>query len=105
MQVLWKNLLAQAVEQEGALAVECAAAGGLHKGAQQAGGQRRFEQHRAFGGRDFAGMQAAERPVGCVDADGLRAGQFVGTTLRAEPGVALHLVACAGNGGDRQAVV
>jgi hypothetical protein len=38
--------LAEMVKQEGGFAVERPAAGGMHQAAEQAGGQRRFKQHR-----------------------------------------------------------
>ncbi len=76
----------------------------MHKRAQQAGCQRGLKQHGAFGRGDFAGVQAAQSAVCRVDADGLRAGQIAGAAHGAEPGVALHPIARAGNGRNRQGV-
>nr|GFD57337.1 hypothetical protein [Tanacetum cinerariifolium] len=42
-----ENRLAQRIEQEGRLAVQGAARSGLDESTDQAGRQRRFEQHRA----------------------------------------------------------
>src|SRR5450830_816409 len=105
--VLGEHLLAQRVEQKGAFAVQRAAAHGLRKAAQQAGGQGRLEQHRALGGGDLAGLEAAQCTLGCITPHRLGAGQLVGAALRAVPGVALHVGVLAGqrrDGRHRQAV-
>ena len=59
LDVFGENLLAQTIEQKAAFAIQCAAAGSLHKRAQQPSSQRRFKQHGAFGSGDFARAQAA----------------------------------------------
>ena len=99
-----EHLFAQRVEQKRGFAVHGPAADGLHKAAEQACGQGRFEQHRALGGGNFAAIQAGQRALGGVAAHGLRAGQVSRVALAAVPVVALHLRALARNGGHRQAV-
>jgi hypothetical protein len=102
--VLGKHLLAQRIEQERALAVQRAATDGLHKAAQQAGGQGRLKQHGALGGGDLARLQAAQGALGGIAADRLGAGQLICAAHGAVPGVALHAVALARNGCHRNAV-
>ena len=92
--------LVKAVEQERAFAVQRTAADGLDKGTQQASSHGRLEQDRAFGGGDFAGLEAAECAFGGVAAHGFGRSQFGGFTHRAVPTVALHIFAFAGDGRD-----
>ena len=99
-----KHLLAHRIEQKRGLAVQRTAADGLHKTAQQPGGQGRLEQHRAFGGGQLAAIQACQRTFGGIAAHGLRAGQIGGIAHGAVPVVALHLGTLACDGGHRQAV-
>ena len=102
--VLRENRLAQAVEQKRALAVERAAADGLHKAAQQPRRQRRLEQHRAFSRRNLAAFQTRQRAFGGVAAHGFGRGQFGRVAHRAVPRIALHVFALARNRRDRNAV-
>jgi len=69
-------------------------------GVQQAGGQRRLEQHRALHRLDLAAVQARQRTFGGVTAHRLGAGEFAGIAHGAVPGIALHLAALAGNRRD-----
>ena len=78
VQVFGHDPLAQAVAQKRGLAVERTTAGGLHIGAQQAGRQRRFEQHRAFGGGDLAAVQARQRSLRGITPHSLGAGKVGG---------------------------
>jgi len=98
--VCGEGCLAQAVQQEGALAVQRAAADGLHKAAQQTRGQRRLKQHGALRGRNFSAFQARQSAFSRVTANRLRAGQVGCVTHRAVPGITLHLTAFAGNRRD-----
>ncbi len=105
--VLGKHRLAQRVEQKAALAVQRAAARGLHIGTEQARRQGRLEQHRAFGGGYLAAAQAAQGALRSITAHGGGRGQLGGAALRAVPGVTLHLAIAAGqrgDGGHREAV-
>ena len=99
-----ENRLAQRVEQKAALAVQRAAADGLHKAAQQARSQRRLEQHRAFGGGDLARIQARKGTLGGIAAQSRRVGHFVRVAHGGVPGVALHVVAPPRDGRHRHAV-
>ena len=99
-----KHRLAERVEQKAGLAVQRAAAHRLREAAQQAGGQRRLEQHRAFARGDLAALQAAQGAFGGVAAHRLRAGQLGGIAHRAVPVVALHVGALAGDRRHRDAV-
>jgi len=101
MDVLREDLLAQRIEQEAALAVQRTAAHALHKAAQKACSHGRFEQHRAFGGRDLAGAQARERTLCGVAAHRLGRGQLLGRAHGRVPGVALHFGVATGQGRDR----
>jgi hypothetical protein len=73
--------LAQVVEQEGRFAVERTAAGGMHQAAEQAGGQRRFEQHRKLAGLDLAPTQAGDGALGGGTADLLRIVELAGVAM------------------------
>ncbi len=85
------------------LAVERAAAGRLHVGAEQPGGERRLVQHRHLAGADLARAQARERALGGIAADRFGRGELGGRAHRRVPGVALHVVAAAPRqGGDRR---
>ena len=100
--MLREHLLAEAVEQKTALAVLRTAADGLHKAAEQAGRQRRLEQHRAFDGIDLATTEAAQGTLCGITADRAGAGQFVRVAHRAVPVIALHGIALAGDRGHAQ---
>ena len=63
---MWgEDLFAQAVVQEGGLAVQAPPLTGMvHEGADQAGGQRRLEEHRHLAGGDLAAPVAGEGAAG-----------------------------------------
>ena len=98
---------AQGVDQEARLAVERAAAGGLHEVPDQAGGERRLEEHRNLARAELARPQPRQRALGRVAPDRLRIGQPVRVAGRRVPVVALHRAAAPGDrgAGDRMAAV
>src|SRR6185369_12398488 len=63
------HLLAEVVEQEGRLAVERAAAGGMDQAAEQPGGERRLEKHRELAGLDLAPAESGDGAFGGDAAD------------------------------------
>jgi hypothetical protein len=88
--VLGKHHLAQRVEQKAALAVQRAPTDGLHKTAQQPGGQG---DSNSTGHSVVAILRLPRRlsALGGIAAHGLGRGQFVGRVAHgAVPGIALH---------------
>ena len=64
-----EHLLAERVEQERRLAIQAAAGHRLHEEADEVGGFRRFEQHRAFERAELARAEPAHRALAGDAAD------------------------------------
>jgi hypothetical protein len=64
-----ENALAKAVDQEGRLAVQAAAADGVHKAADQRRGEWCFENHRYLTGLDLARAETRQCSPGGVLTD------------------------------------
>jgi hypothetical protein len=92
-----KQLPAQAVDEEGRLAVERAAGNGMHEAADQAGRQRRLENHRAFARLQLARAEPRQGTPCGVIAHRCGVGKLPRIALRHIPVVALHVLACAGD--------
>ena len=89
--------LAQVIEQKGRLAVERPAADGMHQTTDQAGGKRRFKQHRKLTGFNLAPTEAGNGALGGDPADKAGIVEEAGVAAGGVPVVALHGVLFAGN--------
>src|SRR3546814_3674470 len=76
VEVIGQYRLAQRVEHEAGLAIQRPATGGLHQGAQQAYGQRCFEQHWEASCFNTARRQAGQSTFGRVTPYCTRVGQI-----------------------------
>ena len=99
-----EDLLAEAVEQERSLAVQAAAADRADEMPEQAGRDRRLEQHRHLHGLDLARAQPAHAALARLPPHRFHRLEILGSARDGVPVVALHLVALAGDHRARQAV-
>ena len=92
------------VEQEGRLAVQGTAADRMHQAAEQAGRERRLEEHGKFARFDASTAQTGHRTLGgnAPDAGGIV--KLAGAAPRRVPVVALHGILLAGDHRARDVV-
>ena len=90
-----EHRLAERVDQEGRLAIQRAAAGGLYEVAEQAARQRRFEQHRALARRRACARQAGPARAAPHSRRSPRGTPVRRARGEREPVVALHAVGVA----------